>query len=194
VISAKKEQSDFLITLLEVLQMFCPRCATQNADDAKFCRACGTDISLVPQAVTGQLAARLSEEEDDDYSRRGRRRGKRKPTIERALKNLFMGLAFIFVAFAAFTWAPAGHIWWFWMLIPAAGMLSEGVSIYIRLSEEKKRLAPSSYVPAQTAVPSPPRASALPPLNTGEIVPPPSVTEGTTRHLNVPADRTRDER
>jgi hypothetical protein len=35
----------------------------------------------------------------------------------------------------------------------------------------------------------------LPPRNTGEIVPPPSVTEGTTRLLdNVPAERARDDR
>ncbi|PYT02053.1 MAG: hypothetical protein DMF65_07660 [Acidobacteria bacterium] len=119
--------------------MFCPRCAAQNADDAKFCRACGTDISLVPQAVTGQLAERLSRE--DDYTRGGRRRrrGKnRPPTIERAVERLFMGVAFIFVAFAVRTWAPAGNIWWFWMFIPAAGLLAEGVSTYLRLQEEKR--------------------------------------------------------
>ena len=107
-----------------------------------------------------------------------------------------MGLAFIFVAFAAWEWAPAGHIWWFWMLIPAASMLAEGVSTYIRLAEEKKRLAPPAYVPQPTAIPpTPQRASVLPPRNTGEIVPPPSVTEGTTRLLdNVPAERARDDR
>src|SRR5437763_1716089 len=100
--------------------MFCPRCAAQNADDAKFCRACGTDISLVPQAVTGQLAERLNRE--DDYSRAGRRRRRhgREPSMERAVKNFFMGLAFIFVAFAARAWAPAGNIWWFWLFISAA--------------------------------------------------------------------------
>ncbi|HST52460.1 MAG TPA: zinc ribbon domain-containing protein [Pyrinomonadaceae bacterium] len=176
--------------------MFCPRCAANNADDARFCRACGTDISLVPQAVTGQLATRL-DEEDDDYTRRGRRGRKRgKPTIERAVRSFMMGLAFIFVAFAAWEWAPAGHIWWFWMLIPAASMLGEGVSTYIRLAEEKKRRAPPAYVPQPTAIPpTPQRASVLPPRNTGEIVPPPSVTEGTTRLLdNVPAERARDDR
>jgi hypothetical protein len=175
--------------------MFCPRCAAQNADDARFCRACGTDISLVPQAVTGQLAARMNED-DDDYTRRGRRGRRRgKPTIERAVKSFIMGLAFIFVAFAAREWAPAGHIWWFWMLIPAASMIAEGVSTSIRLAGERKRLAPPAYVPQQTAVPPPQRAGVLPPRNTGEIVPPPSVTENTTRLLdNVPAERARDER
>ncbi|MDT5156354.1 MAG: zinc-ribbon domain [Acidobacteriota bacterium] len=174
--------------------MFCPKCATPNTDDAKFCRSCGTDISLVPQAVTGQLAERLAANEG--YSYRGRRRRNRgdkgPPSIERAVKSIFMGLAFVLVALSVAVFAPAGRLWWFWMLIPAFGMLSDGVSTYLRLAEEKKRLAPPSYVPAQTAVP-PPRhaANALPQRNTGEIVPPPSVTEGTTRHLSVPAERTR---
>jgi hypothetical protein len=173
--------------------MFCPRCGAQNADDAKFCRACGTDISLVPQAVTGQLAERLADDEDDWHSRRRRRRDRDKgpPSIERAVRSFIMGVAFIFVAFAVRTWAPAGNIWWFWMFLPAASMIADGVSTYIRVAENKKRLAPPTYVPAQPAVQPPPRASALPPRDTGEIVPPPSITEGTTRHLNVPADRTR---
>jgi hypothetical protein len=175
--------------------MFCPKCGAQNADDAKFCRACGTDISLVPQAVTGQLAQRLSEGEGDrDYSRRGgRRRRGGKPTVERAVRSFMMGLAFIFVALSVWTWSPAGRLWWFWLLIPAASMIADGVGTYIRLQEEKKRLAPPTYVPAQAAMPpQAPRAGALPPRNTGEIVPPPSVTENTTRLLdNVPADSKR---
>jgi hypothetical protein len=172
--------------------MYCPRCATQNTDDAKFCRSCGIDISLVPQAVTGQLAERLAAEDYSHHGRRRRNRGdKGPPSIERAVKSLFMGLAFICVAIAIAGWMPGGSTWWFWMLIPAAGMLSDGVSTYIRLSEEKKRLPASSYIPTQTAVPPPRPASALPPRNTGEIIPPPSVTEGTTRHLNTPAERKR---
>ncbi|HYY94685.1 MAG TPA: zinc ribbon domain-containing protein [Pyrinomonadaceae bacterium] len=180
--------------------MFCPKCGAQNADDAKFCRACGTDISLVPQAVTGQLAERLAAEEAD-YSRRSRRHWRHRnrdeekgpPTIERVVRSFIMGLAFIFVAFAVFSWAPAGRIWWFWMLIPAASMIADGVSTYIRVAENRKRLAPPPYVAAQAAMQPPPRATALPPRDTGEIVPPPSITEATTRHLNIPAERTRDD-
>ena len=172
--------------------MFCPKCATQNADDAKYCRSCGTDISLVSQAVTGQLAERLADEDESRPGRRHRRRhgrDSRPPSIERAVKSFFMGLAFIFVAFSVKVWAPAGSIWWFWMLIPAATMLADGVSTYLRIVEERKKLSPPAYVPIQGAVPPPRRVSALPQRNTGEIVPPPSVTEGTTRHLNVPVAR-----
>jgi hypothetical protein len=173
--------------------MFCPRCGAQNTEEAKFCRSCGTDISLVPQAVTGVLAERLAAEEDLS-SRRSRGRGRRgKPvTIERAVRSIFMGVAFLLVSLAVLNWAPAGHIWWFWMLIPAFGSLADGVSTYLRLAEEKKRPdAPPFYTPPRIAVPPTPRLNELPPRNTGEIIPPPSVTEGTTRHLGVPVERAR---
>jgi hypothetical protein len=173
--------------------MFCPKCATQNTEEAKFCRSCGTDISLVPHAISGALAERLAAEDESPRGRRRRHRGdKRPPSIERAVKSLFMGLAFIFVALAIVVLMPGGSTWGFWMFLPAAGMLADGVSSYLRLTEERKRLAPPQYQPTQAAVPAPRRASALPPRDTGEIIaPPPSVTEGTTRHLGVPAERTR---
>jgi hypothetical protein len=173
--------------------MFCPKCATQNLDDARFCRSCGTDISLVPQAMTGQLAARLSADENTPYGRRRLRRAHRggAPSIERAVKNLFMGVAFIFIAFAVKTWAPAGNIWWFWMLLPAAAMLADGVGAYLRLVSEGKTHAPQTYTQAQPSIPPPRRAGSLTPADTGEMLPPPSVTEGTTRHLGVPAERKR---
>jgi len=179
--------------------MFCPRCASQNTEEAKFCRSCGADISLVPQAVSGALAERLAAGEENTLSRRDRRHARRHGgapvNIERAVRSFFMGLAFLFVAFAVKTWFPRGDIWWFWLFIPAFGMLADGVSTYLRLAEEKKKTdaAPPFYTPPQTAVPHAPRVSELPPRNTGEMIPPPSVTEGTTRHLGVPVERTRGE-
>jgi len=173
--------------------MFCPKCATQNMEDAKFCRSCGTDISLLPQFLTGQLGARLAEADRVGRpGRRGRGRDREPASIERAVKSLFMGLTFIFIAFAVKTWMPAGNLWWFWMFLPAAAMLSDGVATYLRLAAEGKSQAPARpYAPPQTSVAPPRRAGALPPPETGEMVPPPSVTEATTRHLGVPAERQR---
>ncbi|HEX8337093.1 MAG TPA: zinc ribbon domain-containing protein [Pyrinomonadaceae bacterium] len=175
--------------------MFCPKCATPNADDARFCRSCGIDIGLVPQALSGALAERMAAADaaNDETRHGGRRRhkGDRPPSIERALRGIFMGLAFIFIAFAVRAWAPAGNIWWFWMFIPAALNLADGVSTYLRISGEGRRGDSQPYVPPQTAVPPPHHASALPPRDTGEMIPPPSVTEATTRHLGVPAERKR---
>ena len=35
--------------------MYCPQCATQNTDGAKFCRACGIDLAAVASALTNKF-------------------------------------------------------------------------------------------------------------------------------------------
>ena len=162
--------------------MFCPKCAAQNIDGASFCRVCGANISLVPQALSGQLPVA---ENDTRASRRGRKRHNKEPSLEHSLKNIFMGVAFLFISIAlARSFAGAG--WWFWMLIPAFSLMGTGVAEYLRFKEEKKPLTGSA--PVQPSFAAPPRVASLPPRNTGELLPPPpSVTEGTTRHLGAEA-------
>lgn len=36
--------------------MYCPQCATPNADDAKFCRSCGKELEAVALALSGKSA------------------------------------------------------------------------------------------------------------------------------------------
>ena len=148
--------------------MFCPKCATQNVDGASFCRGCGANISLVPQALTAQLSP--PEEEASLLHERGRRRG-RELTLDTAFKNVFMGIAFFIIAIVLSR--TIGQVWWFWMLLPAFSLLGTGIAQYVRIREREKRQTPS-------LPPSPAR-------HTEQLMPPPvpSVTEGTTRHLNT---------
>src|SRR5205085_5243753 len=167
--------------------MYCPKCGTQNIDGASFCRACGTNLSLVSQALTGHLPEAVSEEQERGLSRRERRRArkrKRPPSIERAVKEVFSGLAFICVAIAVPFYASAGHIWWFWMLIPAFMGIGDGVAEYIRFKQSQKtpQLAPPAYTPP--AVPHAPLGRELPPRDTNDLYPPASVTENTTQLLD----------
>jgi hypothetical protein len=169
-------------------EMFCPKCASQNLDGASFCRTCGANISLVSQAMTGELAITPESEPEDRLSRRQRKRQGRELKLDHAFKNIFMGIAFLLVAIAlAFS---IGKFWWFWMLIPAFSMLGTGIAQFIRIKEGQKKQSQNG-IPAQQIPPSlypPVTASRLPPRNTGEMVaPPPSVTEGTTRHLGAEA-------
>jgi hypothetical protein len=163
--------------------MFCPKCATQNLDGASFCRSCGANISLVPQAMTGQVANAPTEEIVEEKQKRGKG-----VTLDQAFKNVFMGIAFLLIAIVL-SRSAFGRMWWFWMLLPAFSMMGTGVAQYIRVREREKR-ASLAAPPATHAFPN--RAdlfqAQMPPRNPDELMAPaPSVTEGTTRHLGVEA-------
>jgi hypothetical protein len=165
--------------------MFCPKCATQNLDGASFCRSCGANISLIPQALSGKLAEPEVDESCMPRRGRARRRGK-EPSLDHAFKNIFMGIAFLIVAIALSRSIGAG--WWFWMLLPAFSMMGTGIAQYIRLREQEKKnvlITPTGVQSFPDRYAQPRTLSASP---TGEMRPPvPSVTEGTTRHLGVEA-------
>src|SRR2546428_9664147 len=88
--------------------MFCPKCATQNIEGASFCRACGANISLIPQALSGQLP---SAPVSDDLDRLLRRRRRREPSIEEAIRSLMMGIAFAVISFLVGRYSPGGLTW-----------------------------------------------------------------------------------
>jgi hypothetical protein len=167
--------------------MFCPKCAAQNLDGASFCRVCGANISLVPQALTGQLTPAESEDLSRSDKRELKRHGKH-ASLDNAFRNAFMGVAFLLVSMAL-AFSPMGRGWWFWMLIPAFSLMGTGVAQYIRTKEEQKRAMMGVQAqPFQPAMRPPLRVNSFPRRNTGELVPPPpSVTEGTTRHLGAEA-------
>ncbi len=156
--------------------MFCPKCATKNLDGASFCRTCGANISLVPQALTGQLMQPQATEEGGGICGVGRRG--RELTLEQPFKNFFLGIAFIIVAIVLSR--TVGQGWWFWMLIPAFMMMATGLAQFIRLQEQQKR--------ASLAPPLMSRPFVEAPRPNDELkAPVASVTEGTTRHLGVEA-------
>jgi len=158
--------------------MYCPRCATQNTDDTKFCRSCGSNLSLVPQALTGQLP-------EEHLSRRQRRRARhdRPPSLEHGITRVFMGVGFVLAAAGSFFFVPAGHIWWFWLLIPAFAMLGRGVADIVASLRLPQPLPPVS----QPMFPPGGRTGEFPQRNDAAL-PPPSVTEQTTRQLDPKTD------
>ena len=165
--------------------MFCPKCATQNLDGAHFCRVCGANISLVPQALTGQIPQPAPPQEE--YVEDGcspRMRYRRELTLENAFKKMFIGVAFLIIAIALSRSIGAG--WWFWMLIPAFSLVGTGIGQYIRIKDRQSRAAMGAS--PMVGVEAPQRPQPVFARGTGELKPPvPSVTEGTTRHLGVEA-------
>lgn len=163
--------------------MFCPMCATQNVDGASFCRACGANISLVPQALSGQLNTPPPAEECADFGFRRSRRRRHEPSIDNAIRNVIMGVAFAVISVLIGKYSPGGWTWWYWMLIPAATFLGRGVSDFARLKQAKGQ-SPTVAAPQLNSV----RPVDFPVPRTGELMSPvSSVTEGTTRHLGAEA-------
>lgn len=172
--------------------MFCPKCGVQNIEDAKFCRGCGADIGLVPQALTGHLPEKRSPRDEvaENIGKAARRHSQRNPPrLDKAISTGFTGLAFLVVSIVL-AFMPMGRFWWYWMLIPAFSMIGGGIAEYVRykqsIGDDVEPPRTRESVPA--IQPPTTRMSALPPRNTSELVQPPSVTEGTTRHLGIRAE------
>lgn len=174
--------------------MFCPKCAAQNIDGASFCRVCGANISLVPQALTGQLPqAQPTEMMDFGRGRRRKRSEKNEPpSLEKGIVNVFVGIGFIVAALAIMLKFPAGIFWGWTFFFPAFDRLGRGIASIVaarKLEASAMRYGNSnSYLPPtqrqEMAIPA--GEPHVP--RTGELIaPPPSVTENTTRHLGAEA-------
>jgi hypothetical protein len=164
--------------------MFCPKCGGQNPETGKFCRTCGTDLDNVTQAL-GKKPARPQQLLDH----------KGKPVSwERAIAKFFSGLAFIVVAIAL-AFSGDGRGWWFWMLIPGFMGIGAGIAQYVQLKKSEKEgvvysSSPDALPPTHNTVLPPQQTEWIAPetrYKTGELVPP-SVTENTTRHLEIDSE------
>lgn len=163
--------------------MFCPKCAVENPNDGKFCRKCGTDLSLISDIVSGNLTV-------DDFNK-----NEKGPTWESALILLSISVAsFIISIILAFQ--PMGQGWWFWLLFAGFSMLGLGIAQVIGINRNKKNNIKISS-DKDTSLPESENANALPPKqnefvsdipnfeNKERDLVPPSVVEGTTRNLEI---------
>lgn len=180
--------------------MFCPKCGTQNPENGKFCRSCGTDLGNVSAALTGNLPESFPDAGTAHIHHEARRRQDSNEIFGDAVKQLISGGGFLIVAIVLFTTGVAGGKFWWWaMLFPAFGLLSKGISDYLKFKRMEKRTLENKPQSLEFFNNSPNRAD-LPPAqteyvkpqssiyDTGELVAPPSVTEDTTRHLEINKD------
>jgi hypothetical protein len=155
--------------------MYCPKCGLQNADETKFCRGCGADVSNVPAAIevkrAGDLA--LAEKQIDLYGS--------------GLRGALIGSGFLFSAAVAFAVSTRTAVLALFFLAFASYFLGTGISRLFQ-SRALKRLL-ESREPQQTVATSAPALtdpSKPPPsfYETDELAQlPSSVTEHTTTHL-----------
>lgn len=122
-----------------------------------------------------------------------RRRGR--TSAEAAYTQLAMGAAFVVIAVILGVTGKGGG-WWFWMFVPAFMFLAGGIAkvaqsrnnrSHAEFSQPQDSIGPAS----QAARLSPAQTEFIPAAEssykTGDLVPP-SVTESTTRHLEVDSE------
>src|SRR5262245_10915106 len=173
--------------------MYCPRCATQNLDGAKFCRACGTNLETVALALAQQLVPAQPGKDAATKPKAGttklerRREGLTK--IVRA-SGVIGASALMGVALALFSNNPDWIIIWMifagWMACLGVMWLVSGIAALIE----------SGFTPLQGRQTTGETVSWTTPLGLGdeqEILPTPgtpklslptSITEHTTELLN----------
>lgn len=174
--------------------MFCQKCGTQNPDNGKFCRACGTDLGNAENAASAGLKL------NDVYvDRRGRIRSNNPDDLWSAgVRNTIMGVGFLIVSIALLlTNVAGGHAWWWAMLFPAFSLLASGIGNLSKSKRLERKTAANDFqsAPSQPLFSQSQTNAALPPTQTAYVAPdsryktgdlvPPSVAEGTTRHLEI---------
>lgn len=169
--------------------MFCPKCGTENPETGRFCRSCGTDLGNVSQALNRK---------PDQPRHLVNHKGKR-ISWDSAMSKLFMGFGFLVVSMILGI-TGAGRNWWFWLLVPAFAMIGSGIAQYIQL-KKTEAASGAAFVPNERAsLNTNQPVSSLPPTQTefipadasgyktGDLVPP-SVTDNTTRQLEMNDER-----
>jgi hypothetical protein len=170
--------------------VFCPKCGVKNVDDAKYCRACGADISLVPQALTRSLpegALGVLDVEEESGGKKRKYKPAKPPTLEKGLSKFMEGVGFLLISLIGYFYFFGAIFLWIWLIIPALANIGEGIGQIIRARSVDNTLPPRApYGGGELAPYSAHAAGELPARATSEIVaPPPSVTEETTRHLGA---------
>ena len=164
--------------------MYCPRCATQNIDGARFCRSCGANLSLVPQALSGRLPEDRSVKVERAIEGAIKRR--REPNLSRGIRKSFLGLAFLTIVVVLFLTRGAADFGEIWLLIPAFILLGKGIAEIVTI------LSAANSANQISMTQSAPRTNELSPRQEYESLTPPSVTEGTTRHMDPIPERRRE--
>lgn len=170
--------------------MYCPKCGVRNVEDAKYCRSCGADIGLVPQALSGTLpegaSGAFALESGASKGRKGRKKAKEPPTREKGLETVFTGIALMVIFLLGFFYFTAGFLIWVWFIIPGLASIGQGIGQIIRATREPRALTHAPFGMDELAPHGPAHRGELQPRETSEINPQPlSVTEGTTRHLDA---------
>ena len=174
--------------------MFCQKCGTQNPDNGKFCRNCGTDLAVISQPQGINLKP-----SEFYIDRKGRVRSNNPDDLwSSGIRNIIMGIGFLIISIVLLMTNVAGGVTWWWaMLFPAFSLLASGIGSIAKSKRLEKKNLPSPTIASPTYLSEQPLKATLPAsqidyikpqsslYDTGELVAPPSVIENTTRTLEM---------
>jgi hypothetical protein len=173
--------------------MYCPRCATPNADGSKFCRACGTNLETVALALfdpstldqTGKTKAAISSQKNWIDKRR------------EGTKNVVQGIglvtasALLGVPLGIFSHNPDWIIIWLvlvgWVAVWGVVSVASGIGNLLESRFMRGQLERDTKLSLDPQVqPSGRPAGFVDPVTAPNLTLPPSVTENTTNLLTKP--------
>ncbi|CAN5841675.1 hypothetical protein BH20ACI4_BH20ACI4_26610 [soil metagenome] len=175
--------------------MFCHKCGTKNPDNGKFCRSCGTEINIGSKALSGEVNLK-----DVYVDRRGRIRSNNPDDLwSTGIRQSLMGVGFFIISMALLiTNVAGGHTWWWAMLFPAFSLLAAGIGNISKAKRLEKRTSANIMSSEPNQLPDNQPNNILPPSSTEYVAPerryqtgdlvPPSVTDHTTRHLEMDSE------
>lgn len=175
--------------------MFCHKCGTQNPDNGKFCRSCGTEINTGSDTSGNELKLK-----DVYVDRRGRIRSNNPDDLFSAgIRQSLMGVGFFIISMALlFTNVAGGHTWWWAMLFPAFSFFAAGIGNMSKSKRLERRMSANMSNSQPNQLPDNQPGNILPPSQTEYVAPetsyqtgdlvPPSVVENTTRHLEMDSE------
>lgn len=182
--------------------MYCPQCATLNNDQARFCRSCGMELEGVAQAFKGwsgqptQVHGRDSEFEisQDLLERRSKAVKGLSTGVSLLVVSTLIGVAMAFFVPPNIPWMLAWAVLVGWMAMWGGIEVGNGIAGLFDAKSRLRLLAleiKQSANDARTQVLAP---ADQPPMVKGPSaavgsLPPSSVTEGTTRHLDDSAKK-----
>lgn len=174
--------------------MYCPTCGSENPFEGRFCRRCGTSLEAVSLALSGKTEDRPLEKSHLAQLIKNYHSGRHEMIL--GLVSVVIGIAIPAAVLALGRW---GFFWifvWIFMGVVGNGLhqFNKGWKEWSEASSELKAMGydgPPKIEPRNTS-PLPehnpgkirePRSEG--PLQLSGTGAPPSVTESTTRHLDV---------
>jgi hypothetical protein len=173
--------------------MFCPRCAAQNLDDPKFCRACGANLETVALAMADKYHPATKEGglAEDPFQIWLKTRKDNVHKISKGL-GLFVSSLLIGAALGLFSNSPDWIIIWMclvgWMAVVGIISMVTGTAGLMESRFMRRQLGqePEVATPPVHALPANDRVMMNEATTSPILRPQPSVTEHTTTRLTKP--------